>query len=508
MMKKSAIHPSHLIVLVTTLILITTSAALASKNSLLVHCVDQAGNPVSGSKVFIQLLEGGKWKNKKVNKRGEARLKKLDDGLYRVVARKEGFVPKLHEFVRLSGDSEQSITLQLEPGDSTKEFYFENQSLAQKATDSLRQGISSLNSGRFKEAEKHLNDSLEIYPSNSQTYLYLALAHIQQHQWKPAEEALSKTLEFSKMFLESPQQESATKVEMQIQQNAEQLVSKLPALKLRAEGDDQLSKRNYEAATAKYKATLELLPDDPDTYYNLALAEGHAEQYDTAIQSVEKAIELKSGVQAYYELKNQLTKRKENAALRKAQGILEQGKKLFQGGDYGTALEKFQEARQLMPEKKQAVAWSLAAQAHAQLNHSEEAIRAFEKAMELDPKKVSYHKDLADYYLQQKQYDKALNVYADPTAAGSQPVDQLLFSLAKEQAKHGNSKIAQLAYERALQANPQNAEIYYELGMVYYYDRNDAKRATEMLNKYLEIGRDKGHLENTKSVLVVIKRNP
>ncbi len=66
--------------------------------------------------------------------------------------------------------------------------------------------------------------------------------------------------------------------------------------------------------------------------------------------------------------------------------------------------------------------------------------------------------------------------------------------------------MAQVAFEKVLKLNPQNAEAYYQLGMIHYYDKKNDKRATELLTKYLEIGKQKDHLENTRSVLVVLKK--
>jgi tetratricopeptide (TPR) repeat protein len=108
--------------------------------------------------------------------------------------------------------------------------------------------------------------------------------------------------------------------------------------------------------------------------------------------------------------------------------------------------------------------------------------------------------------MNQKKYDEALKLYADPRTSGSEPVDQTLFNLAMNMSKQGNSEMAQLALERTIQANPNHAEAYYELGTLYFYDKKDNKRAQEMLKKYIELGKDKGHLDNSNALLVVISK--
>jgi tetratricopeptide (TPR) repeat protein len=124
----------------------------------------------------------------------------------------------------------------------------------------------------------------------------------------------------------------------------------------------------------------------------------------------------------------------------------------------------------------------------------------------LAPENADYRKTLAQYYLDEKRYEEALNLYADPRGTGSQSPDQALFALGEKLSTQGNSEVAQVAFEKVLQLNPENAEAYYQLGMIFYYDKKNDKRATELLNKYLELGKQKDHLENTRTVLVVLKK--
>jgi tetratricopeptide (TPR) repeat protein len=146
------------------------------------------------------------------------------------------------------------------------------------------------------------------------------------------------------------------------------------------------------------------------------------------------------------------------------------------------------------------------AETHAQLNHYDQALAAYKKAIELAPEFAAYKTKLAQFYMKEKKYDEALSIYADASAAGNQPVDQVLFKLGQAQSTQDNAEVAQLAFERAIKANPQNAEAYYELGMLLYQGKKADKQATETLTKYLEIGKDAAHIDNTKTVLVVLKR--
>ena len=69
----------------------------AGENTLKVQCVDSSGNPMKDVKVVAFNRNSDKDKDKKTDARGEAEFTKLDDGVYRVWGRKEGFAPALYD---------------------------------------------------------------------------------------------------------------------------------------------------------------------------------------------------------------------------------------------------------------------------------------------------------------------------------------------------------------------------------------------------------------------------
>lgn len=486
---------------------VLAGAVFAGSATLEVRCVDQAGSPANGITVQITPLETGKSKDKKTDAKGIARFDKLDDGTYRVIGRKDGLAPALYEFAVLKGTASETVTLKLEPGDSAKKFYYEDQALDQKSMDALRQAVDAMNAQKFAEAEKLLKESLAINFSNPQTHMNLAIASVQQNKWDMASEELRTASKLAGAFAELTTAHKGDPAPyQQMKKNADDILAKLPSLKLRGEAGDELQKKNFPAAIAKYQEALKAFPDDPDTYYNLALAQAHASQYEDAVQSLDKALQLRPNERAFLDLKKQIGDRKTNEVLVKAQELLDSGNKMLQAGNAAGALEQFQKAQPMIPEAKQSIALAFIARAQAALNKPDEAIKAFNKAIELAPQEPAYRKELSQYLIKEKKYEEALQLFTDPRALGSEAPEKALFTLGQRMSKEGNSELAVLAFEKALQANPQSAETYYELGMLSFYDKKDAKRATELLNKYLEMGKDKDHLENTKSVLVVIQK--
>ncbi len=496
--------------LVCLSVLLLDLSVFAAANSLEVKCVDPAGNPVASATVQIQQLETQKWKDKKSDAKGVALFNKPDDGAYRIVARKEGYMPALYEFALVRGGTPVTVTLKLEQGDSQKKLYFEDQALGQKSQELLSQGSDLLRAGKFPEAEKDIKASLDINPSNPEALFNLSIALLQERKWEPAEEMLKRTGQLlSVLTTLPPPKDGKAPPYNDLQQRVTGVLGQLPLFRLRSDADKALSEKKFDVAIQKYNEAVKLQSNDPDLYYNLALALANAHKFDDAMQNIDKAIQLKPGEAAYADLKKKIGDFKESEILNKAQEILTEGDKLFQAKDYSGALGKYQEALKMVPETRkpqQAVVLVQIAKTQGQLNQYDQAVATFKKAIDLAPENASHKAALAQYYMKEKKYDEALNIYADPKTAGNQPVDQVLFNLGQAQYNQGNSEVAQIAFERAIKANPQNAEAYYELGMILYQSKKDDKQAKEVLTKYLELGKEQAHLDNTKAVLVVLKK--
>jgi tetratricopeptide (TPR) repeat protein len=487
--------------------LLLGASVLWADSKIDIQCVDASGNAVSGARVVLQSF-GGKPREQKSDGKGKASFSKIEDGVFRIVGRKEGFDPTLHEFLVLKGSGAQNVTLQFKAGDLQKQLYFENQAQQQKSIELLNQGVQAMQAGKFVDAEKPIQQSIELYPSNPDGFFNLAIAYLQQQKWEQGEEALKKASQISTVLAELPTTGGAANPYKEMIQRVQDIQSKLPGLKQRSVADKLLADKRFDEAAVKYREILQASPEkDPDLLYNLAIALGNARKYDDAIAALDQGIQLKPTEKAYQDLKKQLIDFKQNAVLIEGQKGLDEGKKLYDAGDYAGALKKFEALLPTIPEKNQGAIWYQIAVTLAQLKQPDKAITAFKKAMELSPTSAEYRKTLAQYYLNEKRYQDALELYADPKSAGSQPLDQVLFALGEKLSSQGNSEVAQLAFERALAANASHAEAHYELGMLLYYGKKNDKRARDLLTKYVAMtDAKKDHVDNAKTVLVVIKK--
>ncbi len=477
-------------------------------NSLEVKCVGPDGQALAGVKVIAAPITSPKMKDAKSDKTGVALFKKLDDGVYRVVARQTGFAPTYDEFFAFKGGGKQSVELRFAAGDPTAKLYFEDQAVNQKAYQLLEEGVKLLQAGKFADGEKPIRESLKIYPTNPDSNYNLAIALLQQKKFDDTVPPLKKTIAVASALAQMPMQGQAGGENPYAarQKDAQFLLDKLPGFKLRSEGEKFSQERKFDEAIGKYQEALKMEPNDADLYYNISLAHANAKRYDEAMKSADKAVELKPAEKDYQDLKKKIKEIQDNEVLLKAKAMLEEGDKMYQAEDFNGALKKYEEALPLVPKKNQPTILAQIGRTYGKLKQSDKAVDSFKKAIEMAPDVPDLQKALAQFYLTEKRYEEALNVYADPRAAGSVPPDQALFNLGQALSKQGNSEVAELAWEKALKVNPNHVDAAYEYGMSLYFSKKNDKLAKEVLNRYLQLGKDAARLDNVKSVLVVMSK--
>jgi Flp pilus assembly protein TadD len=489
-----------------SLLAISSLPAFGQTSPLEVKCIDSGGNPVPGVKVVISLMTAAKSKDKKSDAKGIADFGKSDDGIYRIVGRKEGFAPAYADYVQVKGGERQSVTLSMQPGDPLQKLYFEDPTgVAAKLSETFQQALDALKASKFEDAENKFKATLELNPYLAQAHFYLATAYLSEQKWDLGEETLKKAVNLASVLVTLPSRDPAfTSLYSEMKKQGEAQLAKMPALRAEDAGRKAFAQKNYEEAMTKFREAIKVEPNDPGLYSNLAVSLANLRKFDEADEAINKAIQLLPADKTLAETNTRITDMRQMDQLAKANTILTEGDNLYKSQDYAGALKKYEAALPLVTGPKQAVIHAALARCYAGLNNSEKAVAAYRKAMEVAPEEVSYRNSLANYYLKEKRYEDALNLYADQGASGQ--ADQTLFNLGMSLSKQGNTEVAELAFEKAIKANPANAEAYYELGMMLYYDKKTDAHARELLEKYLQLGKNADHVSNTNNVLVVLKR--
>jgi tetratricopeptide (TPR) repeat protein len=187
--------------------------------------------------------------------------------------------------------------------------------------------------------------------------------------------------------------------------------------------------------------------------------------------------------------------------------VLDEGSKMLQSGDAAGALAKFEEANRLASEK-QPVIWRQIGRAQGKLGRQEEAEAAFRKSIELAPAANvgEYQMSFAQFYLDIKKFEQAVDVMADPRSAGDRSPEQVLMELAAR-VKNQEPRLAEAALERVIKLNPDNADAHYDLGRLYFAEGKEKDaRTLELLNRFVEIGTDPDKLDDAKGLLIVVSK--
>jgi tetratricopeptide (TPR) repeat protein len=466
---------------------------------LQVKCVDVSGAPVKDVKVVaLPLKPPSKMKDKKSDAQGVAEFK-LEEGAYRVFGRKEGLEPAFYEFAILKG-SPVSATLKFTPG-ADKKLYFEDPAEEKKAQDLLVQGLQALKENKFPAAEKLIADSIAIAPSNAEAFYYLAVTRLQQQKYDEGLQTLDKTMEVASawMTLPSSAPPGSPNPYEQVYKSAQNVKTKLPGIR----AEDALRSKNYDQAVKEFSSLIKANPNEPDFHANLAVAQYNLRKYDEAIAAIDAAIKLKPG--AYEDVKKTILAQKEKSQLEQAQAFLDQGTKLLQDGDAAAALKKFEEAKAMVAaQDRHWPIWRQIGKAQGKLNQQEAAVASFKKAIELAPadKQADCRNALAQYYLELKKYDDAVDVIADPK---SESPEKALLGVAKTTYSK-EPKMARAALERVLKINPDNLDAAFDLGQLIYYDKDDNARAKELLTRYIDKGQDADKVGKAKDMMVLLNR--
>lgn len=108
------------------------------------------------------------------------------------------------------------------------------------------------------------------------------------------------------------------------------------------------------------------------------------------------------------------------------------------------------------------------------VQHLDEAIGYFTKALQLNPRLFGAHLELGYLYYKKRQFEKEAREYEEVLKVYPDNIDAL-YGLAWNRESFGRYREATDLYEKALALKPDNTEIVYGLGLSYLAQGNKAK---------------------------------
>ncbi len=220
-----------------------------------------------------------------------------------------------------------------------------------------------------------------------------------------------------------------------------------------------------------YHRAIKADPNYTDAYLNIAKIYKEKSQEELAISV------LKSGLEKMPEnkaLSDMITLIESEAATVRYHNALQ----MHTNGQYEEAINEYRKIIDISePDSDLYVNLGAAYQA---LNDNKQAIDAYEKAVKINESNSTAYYYLGTAYFQEEQYEKALKTYQkalaiDPKnenikqaiSSSKQVMTAKLLEKGISEYNEGNYKQALLTLNTALISSPDNADIYYQRGMVY-----------------------------------------
>jgi Tfp pilus assembly protein PilF len=186
------------------------------------------------------------------------------------------------------------------------------------------------------------------------------------------------------------------------------------------------------------------------------------------------------------------------------------GKEAFAAKNWAGAIEGFENASKLDP--AQHVVWGNLADAYLARKSAgdiEKGIAAYAKAVELKPDDSAYHNNYALALAQNKKFDEAQAELTKAAQIAPAEAGKFYYNLGAVYVNSGQGKAAGDAFKKAIEADPNYAEAYYQMGLVMFGEATTAADGRivppagtgDQFNKYLSLAPTGPNADAAKAML-------
>ena len=305
-------------VVLVGLCMISVLPGMAQSRAIKGKVTDDKGQPVAGAQITIQGMDVFRNYKVKTDKKGQFfYLLGIQSGVFRVIARAQGFAPNYQENVRPQLSEETEVNLVLTPGPDQKlpfemtdaeraeyakkyEEAKKRQELSGEIQSTFKLGVQLTDEGKYDEAIAEFNKALEKLPD--EPVLYAAIANAKSKQGKN-DEALAA---YQKAISLNPKDPSFYTGMGVILNSMGKTAESQEAFKKAAELDPASAAQNFynigvtlvnggkaaEAAEA-FKQSIAADPNFAEAYYQLGMSlSGKQDTIPAAIEALKKYIAI------------------------------------------------------------------------------------------------------------------------------------------------------------------------------------------------------------------------
>jgi tetratricopeptide (TPR) repeat protein len=181
----------------------------------------------------------------------------------------------------------------------------------------------------------------------------------------------------------------------------------------------------------------------------------------------------------------------------------DEGVKFANQGMYAEAVDAFNKALEKDP--KQPGILARAANAYGQLEKYEEALDYYQKAIDLSPTDPNLQTNKGVILSKMGKTDESQKAFQKAASLSPGSAAQNFYNIGVTQVNAGNSEAAAKSFEQAIEADPNFAEAYYQLGMCLSGSQDTIPAAVEALKKYVEIGEKPEQVEIAKQIIAALE---
>ena len=288
------------------------------------------------------------------------------------------------------------------------------------------------------------------------------------------------------------------------------------AIKAYNEAANAFKTQDWATAKAKFQEAIDINPELAEPRLGLAdiaLTEGNTQEAITQIEAFRKLRPddeqgKRVAYTAYLRAGNQAEAKKISAELGDAKlnaglaiDLYNQGAIASQKSDLATALAKFKEAAELDPNL--AEAWAGMAAVLYNQSKFAEALENAEKSLTIKPNLTQGIRSrflALDGLGKKAEAAAAWEAYAATDKKGAL---DLLTRRAETDFKDGNAQAAELALQKVLALDPDNAQANLQIGLIY--SGSDTAKAKAHLQKFLAVAPEHPEAETAKEILAYLK---
>lgn len=246
---------------------------------------------------------------------------------------------------------------------------------------------------------------------------------------------------------------------------------------LLAQGDKYLQEKNYSLATETYERAIQSGAKDGSVYIGLARSYRACDLNERAAENYEKAISLSPQNSEYSKEYTEFI-----ASINKAPNLQQtsEGAALSEGGIKEISLSMEDAKQSEISETEQNKELIAAGDANFKKDNFDEAVKNYQAALKINPSDEVTLLKIGNIYYNAKQDNKnAINFYKKSIIVNPNYADGW-FNLGLVYANENNNNKAKECFHRVITLNPNYGYAYYALGLAYEEDGN----TKEALNNY------------------------